>query len=278
MHFVLDCWFLCTDLNEMCFSLTVSGNWTLHLWKGFSHIFHWESESRFFRLFSEQPPMEDVMDEPRCCWIAFPRYSAIHLQWIRHAEMAKKLNVSRNGSTSFLTAGQSTCTGRFLSPLHARLSLNTWQVKPDGTGSGLGGRVGVYGRRRRGDARSDPKCLDLCVHCMCGCSNQLPHRSFPFFPLLSLSLCLSLLSKVTAILIVCSQAGIAALFFSVGGPCETLQCKYLFCYLIHFFGSFLLEAASVFFFFPHHSTWTIAHHTSVGESGSGWDVAWVGGV
>lgn len=109
------------------------------------------------------------------------------------------------------------------------------------------GRVGVYGWRRRGDARSDPKCLDLCVHCMCGCSNPLPHRSFPFIPPLSLSLCLSLLSKVTAILIVCSQAGIAALFFSVGGPCETLQCKYLFCCLIHFFGSFLLEAASVFF-------------------------------
>lgn len=62
-----------------------------------------------------------------------------------------------------------------------------------------------------------------------------------FHPCLSLSFTLSLflLSKVTVILIVCSQAGIAALFFSVGGPCEALQCKYLLCYLIHFFGSFL---------------------------------------
>lgn len=182
VHFVLDCWFLGADLNERCFSLTVSGNWTLHLWKGFSHISTGNLSPGFF-VYSQKNLLWKMwwmlLDGSHFC-------SAIHLQWIRHAEMAKKLNVSRNGSTSFLIAGQSTCTGRFLSLLHARLSLNTWQVKPDGTGSGLGGRVGVYGRRRRGDARSDPKCLDLCVHCMCGCSNQLPHRSFPFIPPLSL--------------------------------------------------------------------------------------------
>lgn len=141
-----------------------------------------------------------------------PRRLAIHLLWIRRAEVAKKLNVARNGSMSLPTAGQSTCTGRFLSPLHACLSLNTWQVKPDSTGSGL--TRGGYGRRR-GDARSDPKCLNLCVHCMCGCSNLPSHRSFPSIPLslfLSFTLSLFLLSKVTVILVVCSQAWIATLF------------------------------------------------------------------
>lgn len=155
--------------------------------------------------------MEDVMDEPRCCRIAtlavspsiccgsdvqkWPRSSMLHVM-----------------EACFPTAGQSTCTGRFLSPLHACLSLNTWQVKPDSTGSGL--TRGGYGRRR-GDARSDPKCLNLCVHCMCGCSNLPSHRSFPSIPLslfLSLTLSLFLLSKVTVILVVCSQAWIATLF------------------------------------------------------------------
>lgn len=40
--------FLGTCLNEMWFSSTVSGNWTLHLRKGFSHVLHQESEPRFF--------------------------------------------------------------------------------------------------------------------------------------------------------------------------------------------------------------------------------------
>lgn len=167
----------------MCFFPTVSGNWTLHLWKGFSHIFHWDSESRFSFLLRTSSHGRCV-DEPRWCWIASPRCLAIHLLWIRCAEVAKKLNVARNGSTSFPTAGQSTCSGGFLSPLHACLSLNTWQVKPGGTGwvvgLGWGGGAGGWGYgRRRGDAKSDPKCLHLCVQCMCGCSNQLPHLSSP---------------------------------------------------------------------------------------------------
>lgn len=130
----------------MCFFPTVSGNWTLHLWKGFSHIFHWDSETGFSFLLRTSSHGSCV-DEPRYFWIASPHCLAIHLLWIRCAEVAKKLNVARNGSTSFPTTGQSTCSGGFLSLLHACLSLNTWQVKPDGTGwvGGVRGDGGMGG-------------------------------------------------------------------------------------------------------------------------------------
>lgn len=81
-----------------------------------------------FLFFSERPPMEGVMDEPRCCWMAPPPPTAVSPSICcgsDAAEVAKKLSVARNGSTSLPTSGQSTCSGGFLSPLHACLSLNT---------------------------------------------------------------------------------------------------------------------------------------------------------
>lgn len=253
----------------MCFIPTVSGNWTLHLWKGFSYIFHWDSESRFSFLLRTSSHGRCVA-EPRCCWIASPRCLTIHLLWIRCAEVAKKLNVARNGSTSFPTAGQSTCSGGFLSPLHACLSLNTWQVKPDGTGwvvglEGLGGGGGMGGG---GEMLKVILSVWICVCSACvdawiSSLTFLLHLPSLFF-----------LSEVTVVLLFfVLRTGIAALFLSVGGPCEALQRKYLLCYSGHFFGGILLETARLSPPLHHHRSWTIAHHTT----GVDWDVVRVGG-
>lgn len=182
------------------------------------------------------------VDEPRCCWIASPCCLAIHLLWIRCAEVAKKLNVARNGSTSFPTAGQSTCSGGFLSPLHACLSLNTWQVKPDGTGwvVGLGGRGGDGGM---GGGEMLKVILSVWI-CVCSACVDARIRRLTF--LLHLP-SLFFLSKIAVVLLFfVLRTGITTLFLSVGGPCEALQRKYLLCYSGHFFGGILLETARLF--------------------------------
>lgn len=154
---------------------------------------------------------EGVIDKPRC-WIPSPASPSI-CSGSNSQKGPRKLNVPSNISMSFPTAGRrSTCSAGFLSPLRvAWLSLNTWQVKPEGTGWG-GGRLN---RRRRGDARKDPKCFDLRVRWVCGCLN--PRPSSPFFSLcltLPLSPSLSPPLSLFKVIHLFSQTGITARFSS----------------------------------------------------------------
>ena len=100
---------------------SLAGNWT-HSSERFICIFH-SIITIFFCVVRMRSQEGVLLDEPEMLDIV--SCLAIHLLWIKRAEVAKKLNVPRNGGMSFPTAGQSTCSAGSLSPLHACLSLNT---------------------------------------------------------------------------------------------------------------------------------------------------------
>ena len=215
----------------------------------------------------------------------------IHLLWIRRTDGAKKLNVPRNGSMRFPTAGQSTWSAGFLSPLHARLSLNTWQVKPEGT---MGGGVAVHRgrrrrrrrRRRRGRGRGR-RCtknnLSVLICSYAGCVDAwicvlaLSH-SLTFLLHLSNSLSLSLSLPPSSLF---TLQGYSLLFIHAGIIARSssflsedhvtlFERKCLLCCLIHFHWDQSLRAGGFLLFPPpSYSTCTMRCHTSQGWSGLG---------
>lgn len=164
-----------------------------------------------------------------------------------------------------------------LCPLHARLSLNTWRAKPEGTGWGAEGGRGLarLHTRRRGDVRKDPKCFDLRARGVCGCVPLRVHSHLAIPPslLFSLSPALSASFQGYSLLFLSDWTLCTLLFLSVGGPCEALQCKCLLCCLIHFhwdrsFGGNGFRVCSLSL--PR-STCTMGRYLSEGRSGLGWE-------
>lgn len=165
-----------------------------------------------------------MIEGPRC-WISSPASPSICCG-SDPQKAARKLNVPRNGSMSFPTAGQSTCSADFLSSLHACLSLNTCGTRRHGLVVGVGGAK-LNGRRRGGEMQEKIQSVLICVYAaVCGRINLSPL----FLTFLShLSNSLSLLPPTTTnttltfspslslqgYSLLLSQAGITARFSSL---------------------------------------------------------------